>query len=129
MKASSTMMVTLSPFNPIPLDAPRFDTRLPLLQVQGLSKRYGSVIAIDNVDLIVYPGEVLGIVGESGSGKSTVLRMLNLEEMPDTGMYTLGIDRWKDANLFGLSRFDRRTVQTYNIGIVYQNPYIGLRMR
>src|SRR5579871_119154 len=115
--------------NAIPLDAPRLDVRAPLLQAVGLVKRYGRITAVDRVDLDVYPGEVLGIVGESGSGKSTVLRLLNLEELPDAGTFSLNIKGLGGLNLFELDRFKRREVRSYHIGIVYQNPYLGLRMR
>ncbi len=113
---------------PITLDAPRINRRKPLVVAQGLSKLYGRIRAVDNVDVTAYPGEVLGIVGESGSGKSTVLRLLNLEEPASSGTYHLNIDRVPETNLFNLERFDRRDVQVHHIGIVYQNPHIGLRM-
>lgn len=107
----------------------------PLLQVRGLVKRYGSrVTAVDHVDLEAYAGEVLGIVGESGSGKSTVLRLLNLEEPADEGDYRLNIDApgkmdLRDTNLLTLDRMASRQVRIFHIGIVYQNPHLGLRMR
>lgn len=107
----------------------------PLLQVRGLVKRYGSrVTAVDHVDLEAYAGEVLGIVGESGSGKSTVLRLLNLEEPADEGDYRLNIDApgkmdLRDTNLLTLDRVASRQVRIFHIGIVYQNPHLGLRMR
>ncbi|NTV63957.1 MAG: ATP-binding cassette domain-containing protein [Oscillochloris sp.] len=107
---------------------PQIVTETPLLRAAGLTRRYGAITAIADVDLVVYPGEVLGIVGESGSGKSTVLRLLNLEEPPDQGEYWLDIPGYRDTNLFGLDRFHRRQVQIHHIGIVYQNPYLGLRM-
>jgi len=120
------MMATSSA---IPLDAPRFEKRTPLLTAHGLTKRYGRVVAVEDVDIAVYPGEVVGVVGESGSGKSTILRLLNLEEPPDAGTYQLDIDRARGVNLFALERFARREVQTFHIGIVYQNPHLVLRMR
>jgi putative phosphonate transport system ATP-binding protein len=126
MKGTFTMTAISSA---ITLDAPRLDTRRPLLRAVGLTKCYGRIQAVNNVDLELYPGEVLGIVGESGSGKSSVLRLLNLEEAPDEGKYTLDIDGLQDTNLFSLPRYQRRRIQTFHIGIVYQNPYLGLRMR
>ncbi|MCS6836965.1 MAG: ATP-binding cassette domain-containing protein [Anaerolineae bacterium] len=113
------------------VDEPRLIGAAPLLRVQGLCKRYGRIQAVQDVSLDVYSGEIVGIVGESGSGKSSVLRLLNLEELPDEGRYTLalptaiGLD---GVNLFSLDRFTRREVQTQHIGIVYQNPHLGLRM-
>jgi putative phosphonate transport system ATP-binding protein len=105
-------------------------TQKPLVQVRGLVKRYsGRVTAVDRVDIEVYAGEVLGIVGESGSGKSTVLRLLNLEERPDAGEYRLNTPELDGRNLFDLDRPAQRRVRTFEIGIVYQNPHLGLRMR
>lgn len=113
----------------IALDAPRLTRETPLLRAHGLTKRYGRITAVEQVDLEVYAGEVLGIVGESGSGKSSVLRLLNLEELPEAGEYTLDLPDLTGVNLFTLDRFARREVALYHIGIVYQNPHLGLRMR
>src|SRR5262245_49253106 len=104
MKEISTMTATSSA---IQLDVPILDTRTPLLKATGLTKRYGQIVAVDKVDIEVYPGEVLGIVGESGSGKSTVLRLLNLQEMPDAGDYTLDLTGLAGRNLFDLEKFQR----------------------
>ncbi len=110
------------------LDPPRLVETRPLLHAQGVTKTYGSVHALRGVSATVYPGEVLGIVGESGSGKSTFLRMLNLEETPDEGSYTLDLPD-VGGNLFELDRFARRMLCATRIGIVYQNPHLGLLMK
>jgi len=113
---------------PISLDPPRLVRQQPLVKVEGLVKHYGRIRAVDQVDLEVYPGEVLGIVGESGSGKSTVLRLLNLQEPADAGTYRLNIPQVRADNLFALDRFQKREIRTLHIGVVYQHPHLGLRM-
>lgn len=115
--------------SPLALEPPRLVQTHPILQASNLSKRYGSVVALDQVSLQAYPGEVLGIVGESGSGKSTVLRLLNLQEPADGGEYRLEIPQYAQTNLFELDRFAKRQARVNHIGIVYQNPHLGLRMK
>jgi len=112
----------------LPLDAPRLMPATPILRMEGITRRFGNVVALKNVSATVYPGEVLGIVGESGSGKSTLLRLMNLEDSPDEGHYRLDIPD-ADGNLFDLDRYARRMLRARHIGIVYQNPHLGLLMR
>lgn len=81
-----------------------------------MNKRYGHIVAVKDVDIEAYPGEVMGIVGESGSGKSTVLRMLNLEENADSGSYFLDVPKLENQDLFQLDRFAKREAQIFNIG-------------
>jgi ribose transport system ATP-binding protein len=47
-----------------------------ILQLKGISKRFPGVVALDNVDLEVYPAEVLALLGENGAGKSTLMKIL-----------------------------------------------------
>ena len=122
------MLATLNP-NIIALEPPMLVAEQPLLTAKNLVKRYGAVTAVDGVDVTVYPGEILGVVGESGSGKSSLLRLLNLEEKPEQGEYVFDVDDYRGVNLLGLDRFHQRQVRIYHIGIVYQHPHLGLRMR
>ena len=57
----------------------------PLLEVQHLSKSFGSHEVLRDVDFTVRPGDVTSIIGASGSGKSTLLRCINLLETPSQG--------------------------------------------
>jgi putative phosphonate transport system ATP-binding protein len=106
---------------------PALVTGAPLMQIRGVSRRFGAVTALDDVHVTGWPGVVLGVVGESGSGKSTLLRMMNLEDTPDEGDYRLALPD-TPGNLFDLDRFARRQLCARRIGIVYQNPHLGLLM-
>ena len=57
----------------------------PLIKVENLRKSFGNHLVLKDIDLSVYPGEVVTIIGASGSGKSTLLRCMNLLETPDSG--------------------------------------------
>ena len=55
------------------------------VQVQGVSKLFGTTVALKQVDLIVKPGEFLTLLGPSGCGKTTLLRLISGLEKPTTG--------------------------------------------
>jgi branched-chain amino acid transport system ATP-binding protein len=57
----------------------------PLLRVEGLTKRFGGVIASDNIMLEVAPGELHAIIGPNGAGKTTLIGQLGGELAPDAG--------------------------------------------
>jgi len=64
-----------------------------LIEIRNLTKSFGSVRAVDGVDLDIHAGEFLTLLGPSGSGKTTVLRMIAGFETPDSGSVKLnGID-------------------------------------
>jgi ABC-type polar amino acid transport system ATPase subunit len=62
----------------------------PYIQVEGLTKAYGSITAVDGVDLALDEGCTAAIIGSSGCGKSTFLRCLNLLEVPTSGTMRIG---------------------------------------
>jgi ABC-2 type transport system ATP-binding protein len=65
----------------------------PLLQARGISKRFGGKTAVDGLDLVLYPGEILGLVGPDGAGKTTTIRLLCGALRLDEGEVTLmGLD-------------------------------------
>ena len=57
----------------------------PLVAVRGLRKRYGGVVAVDNMNLTVRRGDVHAVVGENGAGKSTLMKVLAGVVRPDAG--------------------------------------------
>lgn len=58
----------------------------PALELRGISKAYGKVVASENVDLSINPGEIHGLLGENGAGKSTLMKILLGLEKPDSGI-------------------------------------------
>ncbi len=58
---------------------------MPLLQLASVTKRYDGVVALDDVDLSLEPGEVLGLVGDNGAGKSTLLGTIAGTVLPTAG--------------------------------------------
>jgi iron(III) transport system ATP-binding protein len=60
------------------------------VQISGVAKRFGSLVAVDDVTLTVQPGSVTAVLGPSGSGKSTLLRVVAGFEVPDAGSVEIG---------------------------------------
>jgi ABC-2 type transport system ATP-binding protein len=61
-----------------------------MIEVRGLTKRYGATLAVDGLSFDVQPGVVTGFLGPNGSGKSTTMRMILGQDMPDAGQATIG---------------------------------------
>ncbi len=59
--------------------------RQPLLELRGISKRFGAVQALSDVDIEVYPAEVVALVGDNGAGKSTLIKVIAGIYIPDSG--------------------------------------------
>jgi len=67
-----------------------------MIEARGLTKRYGSKVAVDELSFDVRPGVVTGFVGPNGSGKSTTIRMILGLATPDTGEVRIGGRRYRD---------------------------------
>ena len=95
------------------------------IRIEGLKKRYGkgdtAVDALKGVDMVVAPGEVVGLVGPSGSGKSTLLKCLGAVIEPTAGRMTLGPDVIYEN---GWRIPDLRALRRDKIGFVFQAPYL-----
>jgi ABC-type sugar transport system ATPase subunit len=86
----------------------------PLLSATGIVKRFGTVIALDGVNLNVYENDVLGIVGDNGAGKSTFLSILTGYEHPDAGELSYRGERVRVSS-------PGRTRRQLGIEMVYQD--------
>ena len=95
------------------------------IRIEGLRKRYGTgdtaVEALKGVDMLVEPGEVVGLIGPSGSGKSTLLKCLGAVIDPTAGRMVLGDEVIYDN---GWKVRDLRALRRDKIGFVFQAPYL-----
>jgi len=97
----------------------------PVLAVEGLTKRFGDFVAVDDISVSITTGQSLAVVGESGSGKTTVARMIVGLERPSAGTIAVaGHDRSQPAPKLKERRDRGRQVQ-----IVFQDPYSSLDPR
>ena len=80
------------------------------IELKNVSKKFGEVVAVNNVSFSVKEGELMALLGPSGGGKTTVLRMIAGLEMPTSG----------DVFIRG-QRVNDLSVQQRNIGFVFQN--------
>ena len=60
-------------------------TAQPLLSARGLTRRFGGLMAVAQLDLDVHPGEILGVIGPNGAGKSTTFSMIAGALPPTSG--------------------------------------------
>ncbi len=80
----------------------------PLLQMSGISKRFGATQALKNVSLDVHAGRVLALIGENGAGKSTLMKVLSGAHAADSGSMRIAGKKYEpsgpnDARLAGVS--------------------------
>jgi ABC-2 type transport system ATP-binding protein len=67
-----------------------------MIEVRGLSKRYGATVAVDRLSFDVRPGTVTGFLGPNGAGKSTTIRMVVGLDAPDAGQARIGGRRYRE---------------------------------
>ena len=106
------------------------DGQTPAIQLQGLTKTFGSVVANRDIDLTLYRGEILALLGENGSGKTTLMNMLSGLYAPDRG--EIFVDGVKanirsphDAQRFGIGMIHQH-FKLVDVLSVRENVVLGL---
>jgi branched-chain amino acid transport system permease protein len=121
-KAAQRIGGALAPAN-LATAAARPRDASPLVTVRGLSKKFGGITAVDQVDFELYAGEILGIIGPNGAGKTTTFNLI-------AGVFpaTSGSARLHDAEIIGLAPHE---VAAHGIMRTYQHnrPFVGLTVR
>ncbi|MBI1205904.1 MAG: ATP-binding cassette domain-containing protein [Azospirillum sp.] len=87
---------------------------MTLLVVEGLSKRFGAMVAVDRVGFTLAAGEMLALIGPNGAGKTTCFNLLNGQLRPDAGRVTL-----EGVSLVGLTP---RRIWRLGVGRTFQVP-------
>lgn len=89
----------------------------PIIEVKNVSKYFGTIGALKNVSLNIYPGKVIVIIGPSGSGKSTLLRCMNQLEVENDG------EIWVDGERLTHNQKHLNQIRS-EIGMVFQHFYL-----
>ncbi|HKB93428.1 MAG TPA: ATP-binding cassette domain-containing protein [Gaiellaceae bacterium] len=103
--------------------------RRPILELRGISKRFGAVEALSEVDFEVFPGEVVALVGDNGAGKSTLIKCVAGTHMPDDGTILFDgeevrIHTPSDATRLGIETVYQDLALCDNLDVV-QNMFLG----
>lgn len=109
---------------------------MSLVEIRGLSKKYGDNVVLDKVDLDIEQGEVVAIIGPSGTGKSTLLRCLNLLEKPEEGTVkfdgvSFDLTKRNKKDTLALRQYTEMVFQQFNLfrqKTALENVMEGLRV-
>jgi putative phosphonate transport system ATP-binding protein len=99
-----------------------------LVAARGLSLSFGAIRALAEVDVDLWPGEMLAVVGESGSGKTTLLNVLSGRLAPDAGAVWYRDPSGRLHDVHAMPAPALRTLHRSDWGFVHQDPRQNLRM-
>ncbi|WP_194897094.1 ATP-binding cassette domain-containing protein [Catenulispora pinisilvae] len=104
-------------------------TSQPVLELRGVSKRFGAVQALTDVDLAVHAGEVLALVGDNGAGKSTLVKTISGVNQPDDGQivwenHSVSVKGPSDAQKLGIATVYQDLALADNLDVV-GNLFLG----
>ena len=105
------------------------DIKPPLLEMRGITKKFGAITALDHVDLRLFSGEVLGVVGDNGAGKSTLMKVLSGLYSASSGEVifdgrSVQLNSPRDAQDIGIEMVYQDLALAGNLP-VHENIYLG----
>ncbi len=101
----------------------------PILEVEGVTKRFGGLVALDNVSFNVYEGEILGLIGPNGAGKTTLFNVITGVYKPEAGRVVFkgtDITGWPPHKIarLGIAR-THQIVKPFGDLTVLENTMVG----
>ena len=105
----------------------------PLVTLKNVTKEFPGVLALDKINLNLYPGKVMALVGENGAGKSTVVKILTGLYQPDGGEFHMNgelqtFSSPHDARAAGISAIHQETVMFDNLSVC-ENIFMGHQLK
>jgi branched-chain amino acid transport system ATP-binding protein len=82
----------------------RAESQAPLMRVSGVTKRFGGLVALNNVSFDLVPGEIIGLIGPNGAGKTTLVNVITGMEQPDSGKIFFEGERIDRARAYQIAR-------------------------
>ncbi|WP_207589442.1 ATP-binding cassette domain-containing protein [Halomontanus rarus] len=100
-----------------------------VLEMEGITKTFGEIVALDDVDLTLHRGEILGLAGDNGAGKSTLIKCLSGAYEPDSGRIVFDgeevtIENPREAKALGIETTFQELALAPNLSIT-QNVFLG----
>jgi simple sugar transport system ATP-binding protein len=102
---------------------------VPVIEVRGVVKKFSTVVALDQVDFDVLPGEVVALIGDNGAGKSTLVKVLSGVHTPDSGQVLIDgervhLDSPRQAKRAGIETVHQDLALAPHLSAV-ENLYLG----
>ncbi|MGB8314647.1 MAG: ATP-binding cassette domain-containing protein [Aestuariivirga sp.] len=116
-----------------PAKAASADRGAPLVEMRDISIAFGGIKAVDHADLMLYPGEVVGVLGHNGAGKSTLIKILSGAYKRDHGQIFVNgaeviIGNPRDAKALGIETIYQTLALADNVDAA-ANLYLGRELR